>query len=111
MEALNLTHRDLASKPRRFAGQLVTLSGLLMVVDKWSCLILDPERSKIEVAIDDPGFGDRMLADLGCKVGEDYLYRDTASLQGTLTVKRAGQFALSEVTRVHVTRGHKEFEF
>jgi hypothetical protein len=111
MEVLKLTHHDLSSSASRFAGRRVDLQGVLTVEGERAYLVLDPGDSKIEVAIRDIGFVDRLLGNVPCYVGGRYLYRDTASLQGTLTVEGSSQIALRDVISVRITREDEEFEF
>jgi hypothetical protein len=111
MAPLKLSHQELATNASRFAGNPVILDGVLVVEGDESYLIVDPENSKIRVTVRDAGFLNRMLDNVPCYVGGQYLYQDNATLHGTLGIVGENQLELRDIKSVRVSRETETFEF
>lgn len=107
-----LTPELLHSWPAGLDGMQFSIEGLLFVTSESAYVTISNNGNEMRVPVSDETFIERLLGDVPCYLGGNYLYHDSVRLVGFLSlVKDSNSAAISKVESGLISRDGDEFSF
>ena len=91
-------------------GASVTIDGLLVVAGEFAHIEVSGQVNSVNLSINDPTLIGRLLDEVPCYLGGDYLYRDSVRLVGVIAKVNNGM-VISKIESGVLSRDGESFSF